>query len=343
MSKPMDRTKHPVALAPGSVCKRLLGIGALALLLALAPLPATATERLTICHGSPASALVPLAKLRGFYAAEGLEVVTRNFPSGFQALDAMLSGQCGLAAAAVPPVVYQSLRRNDFRLLAAIAASENWHRLIVRGDRGIRSAADLRGRRIAVAESTTAHYFLDMYLVAQGVAPSETTQVYLPAQEVSAAFRRGEVDAVAHWEPNIQPLAREFGARAGILTAPFLESSPFLLLGRQDVIRQRPAVIQSVLRALLRAERFAREQPDLAREQLAGYFGMERKDFDSVWFLHDYRISLDQPLLSALESVARWNLGRLPVAQRPAMPNYLDFIHLTALKAVRPESVTLIH
>lgn len=343
MSKPMDRSKRHAALAFCSACGRMLGIGAMAFLLALAPKTAVAAERLSICHGSAASALVPLAKLRGFYAAEGLDVEVKNYPSGFQALEAMLSGQCSLAAVGVPPVVHQSLRRNDFRILAAIASSRNFERLIVRRDRGIHGATDLRGRRIAVAESTTAHYFHDLFLAAHGVAPSEVTQVYLPAQEVGAAFRRGDVDAAAHWEPHIQVLAKEFGNRAQVMSTPGLHVNPFLLLARLDRLQQHPTAIKSVLRALLRAERFAREQPALASPQLAGYFGMEQTLFDIVWPLHDYRVSLDQPLLFTLENVARWNLGRLPSAQRPAMPNYLDFIYLDALKAVRPESVNLIH
>ncbi len=307
------------------------------------PLPGVAAERLVICHGSPASALVPLAQLQGYFAGEGLEVEIRKHPSGFQALEAMLAGQCSLATAAVPPVVHQSLRRNDFRILAAIAASEGWHKLIVRSDRGIRSAADLRGRRIAVAESTTAHYFLDMYLAAHGVTPAQTTQVYLPAQEVGPAFRRGEVDAAAHWEPNIQPLAREYGARAGVLTAPALEVNPFLLLGRLDYIQPHPAAIRSVLRALLRAERLVMEQPALARTRMAGYFGVEQQAFDAAWTRHDFHVTLDQPLLSALEGVTRWHIGRLPPAQRPTLPDYLDRIDLNPLQAVRPQAVTLIH
>ncbi|MDD5391327.1 MAG: hypothetical protein PHD37_18475, partial [Gallionellaceae bacterium] len=89
MSKSMDRSQPPTALALSSACGRLAGIGAMAFLLALAPLPAVAAERLTICHGSVASALIPLAKLQGFYAAEGLDVEVKNYPSGFQALEAM--------------------------------------------------------------------------------------------------------------------------------------------------------------------------------------------------------------------------------------------------------------
>ncbi|MDD5390044.1 MAG: hypothetical protein PHD37_11905, partial [Gallionellaceae bacterium] len=89
MSKSMDRSRPSTALALGSACGRLLCIGAIAFLMALAPKTALAAERLSICHGSVASALIPLAKLQGFYAAEGLDVEVKNYPSGFQALEAM--------------------------------------------------------------------------------------------------------------------------------------------------------------------------------------------------------------------------------------------------------------
>ncbi|MBV5276127.1 MAG: ABC transporter substrate-binding protein [Lamprocystis purpurea] len=128
----------------------------------------------------------------------------RHYPSGFQALQAMLDGGCALAAAAVPPVVYQALRRSDFRILAAISTSGDYERIVVRRDRDIVSSQDLRGRRIAVASATSAHYFLDMFLAANGLTPGDVTEVYLPAEEVGAAFLAGTVDAAAHWEPNIR-------------------------------------------------------------------------------------------------------------------------------------------
>lgn len=54
----------------------------LTILLALAPQAVYAADKLTICYVATHSALVPLAKLRGFYAAEGIDVEVRNFPSG---------------------------------------------------------------------------------------------------------------------------------------------------------------------------------------------------------------------------------------------------------------------
>jgi len=301
-----------------------------------------AVDKLVICHASPAFALVPLAKMQGYFAAEGLDVETRIMPSGFQALQAMLKGECALSTPATPPVSYQSLRRNDFRILASLASSGNFNRIIVRSDRGIRTPSDLRGRRIAVPEGTSAHYFLDTYLIAHGMTPGEVTKHYLPANEVSESFRRGEVDAAALWDPYILKLAKAFGDKAQVLTEPGLVVDPFLLVVRNDTLQKQPAAVRGVMRALIRAEAFARDHSGQAKALIARVYGLSRQEVDSVWSLQDYQISLHQPLLLILESVARWQIRQMPATNRPQLPNFLELLHPAALKEVKPGAVTII-
>lgn len=303
---------------------------------------AAAGEMLSICHGSPASALVPLAKMQGFFAAEGLEIEARTLPSGFQSMQAMFRGECALATAAAPPVSYQSLRRKDFRILAAISTNGDDDHIIVRRDRGIQNAADLRGRRVAVPEGTSAHYFLDTYLAAHGISPGEVSKRYLPPQDISGAFRRGEADVAVLWEPHILKLSQEFGGKAKVLTAPGLVVSPFLLLVRKDYLQTHPSSVQAVLRALSNAERFAHEQPGKAQAMLATHYGLSAQDVAQVWPQHDFHVSLNQPLLFILESVARWQIRQMPPAHQPQLPNFLDVIYPDALKAVKPGAVSII-
>lgn len=324
--------------APGWI----FGILSLAILLALAPQTLHAAERLTICYVAVPSALIPLAKLQNFYAAEGLDIELRRLPSGRYTMESMFAGECALATAAESPVTHYSLLRNDFNIIAAISVANNFERIIVRSDRGIHTAADLRGRTIAVPEFTIAHYFLDMYLVAHGLTPQDVKQVYLPAQEVAPAFRRGKVDAAAHWEPHIQMLEREFGAKAKIFSAPGLHVSPFLLVGQRDYVRKNPAVVERVLRALLRAEHFAKEQPATAKALIEHNYAAGPGEIELVWPMQDLRVSLDQSLLLILENAARWEIGLLPPTQRPALPNYLDFIYFDGLMTVKPDAVTII-
>lgn len=309
----------------------------------LAPQTVHAAERLVICYVKVQTPLVEIAKLRNFYTDERLDVELRAFPSGRQALEAMFAGECALATVAEPPTVHYSLNRNDFFILASLSQSDNFTRLIARSDRGILTPADLRGRSIAVPKFTTAHYFLDMYLVTHGLTPQDVKQVFLPPQELAAAFRRGEVDAVAHWEPFIQKLAEEFGAKAKVFSVPGMHVTPFLLAGGRDYVRKNPAAIERVLRALVRAERYSKEQPANAKALVARFYNMEKREIDFIWSVRDHRVSLDQSLLFLLENVARWEIGLMPPAQRPALPNYLDFIYLDGLKTVKPEVVTIVH
>jgi NitT/TauT family transport system substrate-binding protein len=285
---------------------------------------------------------VPLAKRLDFYAAEGVEVELLAYPSGKQALDAMFAGRCALAAAAETPVVHFSLERKDFRIIAAIATNTDFERIVASVERGVVAIADLRGRRIAVPEFTTAHYFLDAYLRVNGFAANEVTKVYLTADKLAAAFRRGEVDAAVHWEPNIQLLAAEFGTKAKVFSLPGLHVSPFLLVAKRDYLRQQPGTVERVLRAVIRAEVFARAQPKRAMGLVAEINAVGLTEVKELWALTDFRVSLDQSLPFILENAARWSIGLRAVAQQPAMPNYLEFVDADALHAVKPAAVTII-
>jgi NitT/TauT family transport system substrate-binding protein len=78
-----------------------------------------------------------------------------------------------------------------------IATAQLW----VRPDLGVRTFADLRGRRIATTTKTTAHIFLDRALRANNI---DTSKVELRNSSMSAAvasFISGEVPAVALWVP----------------------------------------------------------------------------------------------------------------------------------------------
>ncbi|MCX7180314.1 MAG: nitrate ABC transporter substrate-binding protein, partial [Proteobacteria bacterium] len=115
------------------------------------------------------------------------------------------------------------------------------------------------------------------------------------------------------------------------------------LVGGRDTVRKNPAVIEQVLRALVRAGRYAREQPDKAKAQLASFFNAPESEINFLWPLKEHRVTLDQSLPFLLENAARWEIGMMASAQRPALPNYLDFIYLDGLRAVKPAAVTIIH
>jgi len=96
--------------------------------------------------------------------------------------------------------------------------------------------------------------------------------------------------------------------------------------------------VERLLRALLRAERFVKEHPDEAQAIVARATGTAPDLVREVWNSFRYRVLLDQTLLITLEDETRWAMNN-NLADRKAMPDYRDYIHLDSLRAVRPEAV----
>ncbi len=65
---------------------------------------------------------------------------------------------------------------------------------------------------------------------------------------------------------------------------------------------------------------------------------MDRKVVTASWDDFRFRLFLDQSLLTSMEDEARWAI-RNRLTDADTIPNYLDFIHTAALKAVKPGAV----
>jgi NitT/TauT family transport system substrate-binding protein len=67
---------------------------------------------------------------------------------------------------------------------------------------GIKSLAELKGKRIAVEVSAVETYTLTRALQHAGLTVKDVTPVYLPMEKHLEAFQSGTVDAVVTYEPN---------------------------------------------------------------------------------------------------------------------------------------------
>ncbi|GAB18164.1 putative ABC transporter substrate binding protein [Gordonia effusa NBRC 100432] len=78
--------------------------------------------------------------------------------------------------------------------------------LVARNGAGINTIADLRGKRVATAFASTAHYSLLAALDQAGIAASDVDLIDLQPQASLAAWDRGDIDAVYTWLPTLDKL-----------------------------------------------------------------------------------------------------------------------------------------
>ena len=306
---------------------------------------AVAPTPVVIAIASPLHAgLVEVAAGQGLFAQEGLAVTVVARATGPLALADLREGRADLATCAETVVVLAGFQGHPVSLLAAIASSTRSTALVARYP-SVADPAGLAGKRVGSPRGTTAEFFLDSLLLRHGVDRKSVGVVDLGPVAMVEALTRGEVDAVAIWEPFVTLLRDRLGPAVRVFHADEIHFETHDLVSRPGYAKERPAVVEKVLRALVRAEALLRDRPDLGRPAIrqaleAKSPGIDPSQADGMLALFDYRVRMDPGLLLLMEEEARWAI-RTGLVPRQDTPNYLDTLEPGPLRAVSPGAVTL--
>jgi NitT/TauT family transport system substrate-binding protein len=271
----------------------------------------------------------------------GLEIASKKFLLGKDALDSVLQGKADLALVADTPFMLAVMRGERIATVATIFASRRTMALVAREGRAIDTPAALGGKRIGTVMGTNAQYFLDSLLQGHGVASSDATVVALKAEHIVSALRDGTVDAVTVWNPDLSRLQHEFGSGIRTFYGDDLFVYRFLLVGKQDYLESHPNQVRAVLRTMDEGNRLIKDQPMAAAATISREIGLSQAEMARSFDAADFGLSLDQSLLLALSAQSRWAIakGIVPAAH---IPNFLDALRTAPLEAVAPDAVRII-
>ena len=90
----------------------------------------------------------------------------------------------------------------NVRILFTVA--EGLYRIIAKRSAGIKTLADLKGKRVVLPRDTSAHYSLVRMLASAKLSESDVTIVDVPRGQLAAAVIDGRADAISMWEPDSQ-------------------------------------------------------------------------------------------------------------------------------------------
>ena len=74
--------------------------------------------------------------------------------------------------------MFESFKRNDFAVFATFVYSYENMQILVRKDKGINTAADLKGKKLATPMGTTGQFFTELFLLHNSIPnPSEKSNL----------------------------------------------------------------------------------------------------------------------------------------------------------------------
>lgn len=254
----------------------------------------------------PVSLPIYVAQARGLFNDEGLDLALRPCASGRECYKWLADGQVDVATAAELQVVAGAASRHDLAIVATISASSYQIKLVARRSARIMEAPQVRGKRIGTVPGSSAQYFLDNWLVFNDIQPDAVHLVGLAPDQLVPALEARDVDAVVIWEPLAALAAQALGGDAITFASPRVYTQHFNLVSARPTIARRDADIVRLLRALVKAQRIIQDDPAAARTLLAARLQLAPAVAATVMEGQDYRVRLDQSLVTTMQGQARW-------------------------------------
>lgn len=266
------------------------------------------------------SAALYIAQERGLFKKEGLDVRIKPVQQSIQALPALSNGQVDVIASANYVTFLQAYEKGtlDLRILAeGVRVAPHMMDVLVPKDSAIKSAADLKGKKVAVNILNNIQTLtLNAILEKQRAGRPAYRQIAFP--QMGPALEKGQVDAVHVVEPFDRALQDDLKARVLVDggAAP-VESLPISgYVTTAQYAKQHPDTAAAFRRAIEAASKIAAQHPSAVREQLPKYAKVSAAQAKSM-SLPAYPATTDPDELRRLTQLMR-KQGLLKKAVEPS-------------------------
>jgi len=303
--------------------------------------PTNGPTKVVLAEGmQPIVAPVYVAYAKGFFKEQGLDVQLVPFPKGKLCLDAVLGGQANFGTVAETPLMHVGFQHQPVAILATMETATKNTKAVARKDKGVQKAADLKGRKIGVPVGGNAEYFMDVFLQKNGLSRKDVQVVNLNPPEMIGAIVRGDIDAAFSFEPYITRSLNQLGDKGILLMDADIYRETFDLVSMRPWAEANRETAEKVLRALVKATQFIKANRDESVQIVAARIQLDPKELANIWDYYTFDIVLDQSLMDALNSQAKWAIDSK--TQNGPAPNYSYLFYPEPLKAVNPGAVSIV-
>jgi len=252
-----------------TLLRRIVSVALATVVLAPGAAPAWAAEKVTVGIGGVGLMVylpTALAKAKGYFAEEGLDVEILDIKGGgSQAASALIGGSVDFSANAIDHAIKAKVQKKDLVAVHSHVRLAMMALVVANKYKGeIKSIADLKGRPIGVTSpGSQTHMILGYLLAKNGVKPDEVKIIGAGGNTMPLAIEKDSVHAGMMLDPFFTAFLKQGKGVAlvdmftikGTQEAMGGEVQGTTLLTRPDVIARRPATVQKMVNALVKANK----------------------------------------------------------------------------------------
>jgi sulfonate transport system substrate-binding protein len=219
------------------------------------------------------------AKEKGWFEEEfekvGAKVNWVEFQSGPAYFEAIATDRLDFGRVGNIPVLVGQAADIPFKEIALASSGEKGDAILVPKDSSIKSVADLKGKKVAVAKGSSSYGLLYRALEENEINPNDVEIIQLQPDEAQPAFETGSVDAWVIWEPFQSIQVVKNGAKVIANGVDVNTSSPGFQIVRTKFAEEHPELVELYLKVTEKATRWQNENLEEAIDLYA-----ELKDTD---------------------------------------------------------------
>jgi sulfonate transport system substrate-binding protein len=170
-------------------------------------------SKVTLTVGDQKGGSQALLQAAGATGRTPYTIEWKSFTSGPPLLEALNAGAIDLGGVGNTPPLFAAAAKSNLEVVAGATMGAKGDTIVVPRDSDVRSVADLKGKKVAVAEGSSANYNLLAQLAKAGLKYSDISVQNLQPADALAAFSAGHVDAWAIWDPYTSQAELTAGAR----------------------------------------------------------------------------------------------------------------------------------
>lgn len=270
---------------------------------------------------TPAAAALAPIRVSGSYWIELSPVLVAansfypvKMPVGQGGIVRITAGETDLATNAETQLLRESVDNPDLRIIMTV--TESFYRLVARRSAGIATLADLQGKRVMLPRNTSANYYLVAMLRTVGLTEEDVEVVpLLPDRDgqtgmdqMSDALQRGDVDAIAMWEPEPADAIVQLGDDAIMFQDRSVYREVFNLHARGADLAdpdKRRSIVEFV-RAVARATEALQADPETYWPHVSEITGFSTDEIAAGWPEMEFPVEIVPDMLDVLEVEEVW-------------------------------------
>jgi sulfonate transport system substrate-binding protein len=239
--------------------RSLLLIAALASFTALHPLASTAEPVLKVGDQQ--------LQTRGVLEASGqlkdlpYQIEWFNFPAAQPLGEALNAGAIDIGGLGDAPLIFAYAAGARVRAVAATRSQPVDLAILVPPGSPIKSAADLKGKRIATTRGSIGHFLAIATLERAGIKLSDVTLAFMQPADAKSALESGNVDAWSTWDPYVA-LGELRDNNRSIANGVGLSSGLSFQAATDESIKTKRVQIDDFVRRVAAGQQWALSHPD---------------------------------------------------------------------------------